>query len=100
MKQRKVPMRKCTGCREMKPKMELIRVVKAPDVVNEAGEIIEKGEISLDLTSKKSGRGAYICRSIECFNAARKARSFERAFSCQIPSEVYDSMEEELTQSE
>lgn len=100
MKQRKIPMRKCTGCKEMKPKMELIRVVKAPDVTNDEGEVIASGEVSLDLTSKKSGRGAYICRSIDCFNAARKARSFERAFSCQIPSEVYDSMEKELTQSE
>lgn len=100
MKQRKVPMRKCTGCGEMKPKYELIRVVKAPDVTDENGEVVEKGEISLDLTSKKSGRGAYICRSVECFNSARKARRFERAFSCMIPSEVYDSMEEELTQSE
>ena len=100
MKQRKVPMRKCTGCKEMKPKMELIRVVKAPDVTNEQGEVIEQGQVSLDLTSKKSGRGAYVCRSIDCFNAARKARGFERALSCQIPSEVYDSMEEELRQNE
>lgn len=100
MKQRKTPMRKCTGCGEMKPKFELIRVVKAPDVTDENGEVIEKGEVSLDLTSKKSGRGAYICRSVECFNMARKARRFERAFSCQIPSEVYDSMAEELTQDE
>ena len=100
MKQRKIPMRKCTGCGEMKPKMDLIRVVKAPDVVDETGEVVEKGAVSLDLTSKKSGRGAYICRSLDCFNAARKARRFERAFACQIPSEVYDSMEEELTQNE
>ena len=100
MKQRKIPMRKCTGCGEMKPKVELIRVVKAPDIVDENGEIIEKGQVSLDLTSKKSGRGAYICRSLECFQAARKARRFERAFSTQIPCEVYDSMEKELTQDE
>ena len=100
MKQRKIPMRKCTGCGEMKPKMELIRVVKAPDVTDENGEVTVKGEVSLDLTSKKSGRGAYICRSLECFQAARKARRFERAFSCQIPCEVYDSMEKELTQDE
>lgn len=100
MKQRKTPMRKCTGCGEMKPKFELIRVVKAPDVVDDKGDVIEKGEISLDLTSKKSGRGAYICRNLDCFQAARKARRFERAFSCMIPSEVYDSMEEELTQDE
>ena len=100
MKQRKIPMRKCTGCGEMKPKMELIRVVKAPDVLDENGEVVEKGEISLDLTSKKSGRGAYICRDLQCFQSARKARRFERAFSCQIPCEVYDSMEKELTQDE
>ena len=100
MKQRKIPMRKCTGCNEMKPKSELIRVVKAPDKTDENGEILEKGEISLDLTSKKSGRGAYICRNIECFNMAKKARRFEKAFSCQIPSSVYDSMEEELIKSE
>ncbi len=100
MKQKKIPMRKCTGCCEMKPKFELIRVVKAPDKVDENGEVIEKGEISLDLTSKKSGRGAYICRDINCFQSARKARRFERTFGCTIPSEVYDSMEQELKKSE
>lgn len=100
MKQRKIPMRKCTGCNEMKPKNELIRVVKAPDKLSDTGEILEKGEISLDLTSKKAGRGAYICKNIECFNAAKKARRFEKAFSTQIPSSVYDSMEEELKKSE
>lgn len=100
MKQRKIPMRKCTGCNEMKPKNELIRVVKAPDKLSDTGEILEKGEVSLDLTSKKAGRGAYICKNIECFNAAKKARRFEKAFSTQIPSSVYDSMEEELKKSE
>lgn len=100
MKQKKIPMRKCTGCGEMKPKSELVRVVKAPDKVSESGEILEKGEISLDLTSKKSGRGAYICKSLQCFESARKARRFERAFSSQIPSSVYDQMEEELRKSE
>ncbi len=100
MKQRKIPMRKCTGCNEMKPKNELIRVVKAPDKVSDEGEVVEKGQVSLDLTSKKPGRGAYICKNIDCFNAAKKARRFERAFSTQIPSSVYDSMEEELLKSE
>lgn len=100
MKQRKIPMRKCTGCNEMRPKNELIRVVKAPDKLSDTGEVLEKGEISLDLTSKKAGRGAYICKNIECFNAAKKARRFEKAFSTQIPSSVYDSMEEELKKSE
>lgn len=97
MVKKKIPLRKCSGCGEMKPKKELIRVVKAPDVKNENGEIISKGEISLDLTGKKSGRGAYICRNIDCLALARKARRFERAFSCKIPDSVYADMEEELT---
>lgn len=96
MIKKKVPLRKCSGCGEMKPKRELIRVVKAPDVKNEEGEVIAKGEISLDLTGKKSGRGAYVCRSAECFGLARKARRFEKAFSCKIPDSVYDAMEKEL----
>ena len=66
MKTKKIPMRMCLGCGEMKPKRELIRVVKS-----------KEGDISLDLTGKKSGRGAYICKSVECFEKARKARKFE-----------------------
>ena len=66
MKQRKMPLRKCTGCGEMKEKRELIRVVKAPDTKDENGEIIAKGEISLDLTGRKAGRGAYVCRNLAC----------------------------------
>ncbi|MDD2955132.1 MAG: YlxR family protein [Oscillospiraceae bacterium] len=89
MQEKRVPMRMCTGCGEMKPKRELVRVVKSAE-----------GEISLDLTGKKSGRGAYVCRSLECLKKARKARRFEKAFSCQIPAEIYDRMEEELTQNE
>ena len=82
-------MRMCTGCGEMKPKRELVRVVKSPE-----------GEVSLDRTGKKPGRGAYVCRSADCLRAARKARRFERAFSCRIPDEVYDRMEEELSRNE
>ena len=89
MRTKKVPLRKCTGCGEMKPKKELVRVVKSPE-----------GEISLDLTGRKPGRGAYVCRHIECLKTARKARRLEKAFSCQIPAEVYDHMEEELAASE
>lgn len=89
MHQKKIPMRLCTGCGEMKPKRELVRVVKSPE-----------GEVSLDLTGKKPGRGAYVCRSADCLRAARKARRFERAFSCRIPDEVYDRMEEELSRNE
>lgn len=85
MQQKRVPMRKCTGCGEMKPKRELVRVVKAPD-----------GSVSLDLTGKKSGRGAYVCRSAACLKAARKAKRFERAFACEIPAEVYDVMEKDV----
>ena len=85
MKPKKIPMRMCLGCNEMKPKKELIRGVKSPE-----------GEISLDFTGKKSGRGAYICRSVECFNKARKGRRLEKAFSCKIDAGVYDAMAEEL----
>ena len=82
---RSIPMRKCTGCNEMKPKKELVRVVRSPE-----------GEVSLDLTGKKPGRGAYVCRDAECLSKARKAGRLERAFACEIPPDVYERMEEEL----
>lgn len=85
MQKRKIPMRMCTGCSEMKPKKELIRVVKSPE-----------GDVSLDTAGRKPGRGAYVCRNIECLKKARKARKFERAFSMQISDEVYSRLEEEL----
>ncbi|MBR3755094.1 MAG: YlxR family protein [Clostridia bacterium] len=84
-KSKKVPLRKCLGCGEMKPKQELIRAVRSPE-----------GEISLDLTGKKNGRGAYICRDSKCLTAAIKAKRFERAFGCKIEQPVYDSMLSEL----
>ena len=80
----------------MKPKRELVRVVKGPDVKDENGNVIQTGEVSLDLSGRKPGRGAYVCKSVECLKAARKARRFEKAFSCKIPDEVYDRMEEEI----
>lgn len=86
---KKVPMRMCLGCNEMKPKKELVRVVKSPE-----------GDISVDLTGKKSGRGAYICRCAECLNKAKKSRRLEKAFSCRIDDEVYSHMEKELSQQE
>lgn len=85
MKTKKIPMRMCLGCSEMKPKKELVRVVKS-----------KEGEISLDLTGKKAGRGAYICRSAECLEKARKARRLEKSFSCKIDDEIYESMKGEL----
>ena len=69
----------------MKPKKELVRVVRSPE-----------GEISIDLVGKKPGRGAYVCRDANCLAKARKAKRLERAFSCEIPDDVYERMEEEL----
>lgn len=100
MKQKKVPLRKCTGCNEMKPKKELVRVVKLPDKLDENGEIIEKGNIELDFTGKKPGRGAYVCNNIDCLTSAIKCRRFEKAFSSRIPSEVYDNLKEEMSKGE
>ncbi len=82
---KKIPLRKCIGCGEMKSKRELIRVVKGPE-----------GDISLDATGKKAGRGAYVCPCSDCLTAARKARRLEKAFSCRIPEAVYTQLEEEL----
>ena len=87
MAEKKIPMRKCMGCNEMKPKRELIRAVKSPE-----------GEISLDLTGKKSGRGAYICPDNGCFDKARKGKRIERALETKIPDAVYDEMLKELTE--
>lgn len=95
MRQKKIPLRMCAGCGESKPKKELVRVVRAPEKTDEAGNPLPP-EISLDLTGKKPGRGAYLCRDRECLRAARKARRLERALSCRIPDEVYDRMEEEI----
>lgn len=97
MKQRKIPLRQCSGCGEMKPKKELVRVVRAPEKTDENG-VVTGGEISLDLTGKKPGRGAYVCHNPECLKKARKARKFERAFSCKIPDEIYDKMEAEIAE--
>lgn len=82
---RKVPVRRCTGCGEHLPKKELIRVLRTPE-----------GDILLDESGKKSGRGAYICRSAACLKKARKARRLETSLECSIPDNVYDRLEEEL----
>jgi len=88
--QKKIPMRKCTGCGEMKEKKQLVRIVKAPDNAENSGEI------SIDPIGKKPGRGAYICKDPECLKKAKKARRLEKAFSCKIPDEVYQQLTEEL----
>ena len=83
--QKKIPMRQCLGCREMKEKRELIRVVRSPE-----------GVISLDFKGKAPGRGAYLCRSAECLKKAVKSKALERAFSAQIPPEVYERLRGEM----
>ena len=89
MQPRKIPVRRCTGCGEGRPKKELVRIVRSPE-----------GEISLDLTGKKPGRGAYICPKTTCLNKARKAKRLENAFGAQIPAEVYESLERQVAAAE
>ena len=84
-KVRRIPQRQCVGCREMKDKKALIRVVKSPE-----------GVISLDEKGRMPGRGAYVRPDVECLRRARKSRALERAFETQIPPEVYDAMERQL----
>ena len=81
----------------MKEKKELVRIVKAPDLKDENGEVIQAGEISVDFIGKKPGRGAYICRSNACLASAKKARRLERAFSCKISEEIYNKLDDSTT---
>lgn len=85
MKIKKIPQRKCVGCGEMKPKKELIRVVRSPE-----------GEIALDLTGKKAGRGAYVCPDKECISKAYKGHRLEKALEKQVNESVYKRLLEEL----
>lgn len=82
---KKIPMRQCVGCREMKPKKELVRVVKSP-----------AGEITMDLRGKAPGRGAYVCRNLECLRRAIRSKALERGFGAAIPQKVYDRLLKEL----
>ena len=85
MQQKKIPLRRCTGCNESKPKKELVRVVRSPE-----------GEISLDLVGKKPGRGAYLCLDAQCLAKAQKAKRIERALETPIPPEVYDTIRAQI----
>lgn len=89
MKQKKIPMRKCVGCNKMLPKQELLRIV-CP----------KEGEVTPDESGRLGGRGAYICRSLDCLQKARKAHRLEREFSRQIPQSVYDGIERMLTEDD
>lgn len=82
---KKVPVRRCTGCGEHFPKKELVRVLRTPE-----------GEIVLDETGKKSGRGAYVCKSVSCLKKARKSGRIASSLECSIPESVYDRLEEEI----
>lgn len=86
MVNKKVPMRKCVGCQEMKNKKEMIRVIKTPE-----------NEFLLDVTGKKNGRGAYVCPNEECLKLAIKSKGLERSFKQAIPAEVYESLEKEMS---
>ena len=83
--QKKIPIRQCLGCREMKPKKELIRGVRQPD-----------GGIALDFRGKAQGRGAYLCPDAECMKKALRSRALERAFDCDIPAEIYAQLTEQM----
>lgn len=89
MIKKKVPLRQCTGCREMKSKKEMIRVIKTPEE-----------QIVIDATGKKNGRGAYICNSFSCFEKAKKNKALERSLKVSIPLEVYEELEKELKELE
>ena len=87
--QKKVPVRRCVGCNTQKPKKELVRIVRSPE-----------GEVSVDLTGKRSGRGAYLCPSAACLAKARKAKRLEHAFGVPVPDEVFERLTEEMACAE
>ena len=86
---KKIPMRQCMGCNEHMPKLTLLRVVRSPE-----------GEISLDFTGKKNGRGAYLCKDVKCLRRVRKSKRIDHVLECEIPSDVWDAMESELLEHE
>ena len=88
LKPRKIPMRMCVGCREMKPKMELLRVVKPQD-----------GEAHIDFAGRSPGRGAYVCKSVECLKKAEKTRALDRALEAHIAPEVFEKLAQQIAGS-
>ena len=83
--QKKIPMRQCVGCREMKPKKELVRIVRS-----------QEGQVSVDMSGKKPGRGAYICHDISCLKKAIKSKALSRAFGAEVPEGVFDTLQAEM----
>ena len=86
MANKKIPMRQCVGCGQMKAKKEMVRVIKTPEE-----------EIIIDTTGRKNGRGAYLCANPQCLKLARKSKGLERSLKAAIPGEVYDQLEEEMS---
>lgn len=82
---KRVPLRKCTGCQEMKSKKEMMRILRTSE-----------GDIVLDMTGRKNGRGAYVCRSMECYEKAVKNKGIERSLKCKVPEETYESLKKEI----
>jgi predicted RNA-binding protein YlxR (DUF448 family) len=89
MKQRKIPLRKCVACQEMKAKKELIRVVKTPN-----------DELLIDLSGKKAGRGAYLCGKLSCFKLAKKSKALDRALKAAVSPDIYDALEQDFIKVE
>lgn len=89
MKNKKIPLRKCVGCQEQKPKKEMIRIVRN-----------KEGVMSVDFTGKAHGRGAYICPDPECLKKAQKKKALNRAFSCDVSNEIYEKLASEMTSNE
>jgi len=89
MQMKKIPLRKCVGCNEQKPKKDLIRIVRN-----------KEGEMSVDFKGKAHGRGAYICPSTECLKKAEKKKSLNRAFSCEVDREIFEKLYKELEANE
>ncbi len=86
---KKIPMRQCVGCGEMREKKKMMRVLKSTE-----------GPIVLDMTGKKNGRGAYLCKSAECLKKARRNKGLERSFKISIPDEIYENLEKEFAKGE
>ncbi len=87
LKTKKIPQRMCTGCMEMKPKKELIRVVRS-----------KEGEVSVDLVGKKPGRGAYVCKSLECLEKSFKSKRLERNLEVKISEDIYTRLRDEMNE--
>ena len=85
MQAKKIPLRKCTGCQEMRSKKEMMRILRTSE-----------GDIVLDTTGRKNGRGAYVCCSMECFEKAEKNKGLERSLKCKVPDETYESLKKEI----